>query len=104
MSSLLAGVKSYSEQDTEWAFHPLATLIWQVVNEEHRAKRQGRQSALRTPIWEPKRRDKCSKRGQEDNWYQQTRRRGTASSVATQALGSNVPRKRPARTQANGGA
>ena len=49
MACLLAGVKSYSEQDPKWASHPLVMSIWQAVNEERRAKRQGRQSAPQNP-------------------------------------------------------
>ena len=46
MACLLAGVKRYSEHDPKRATHPLASLIWQVVNEEHRAKRQGKDAIL----------------------------------------------------------
>ena len=42
MACLQAGVKSCSEQDPAWASSPLASLIWQGVNDEHKAESQGR--------------------------------------------------------------
>ena len=50
MGTLLMSLKAYSDADTNWTAHPLAQAIWQVVNEEIRATRQGRQS---TPTRNP---------------------------------------------------
>ena len=50
MGTLVTSLKAYSDADTNWTAHPLSQAIWQVVNEEIRAKRQGRQS---TPTGNP---------------------------------------------------
>ena len=44
MTILLAGLKSYSNKAPSWATEELAQPIWTVVNEELRARRQGRLS------------------------------------------------------------
>ena len=44
MGSLLTGVKSYKEKNEQWFTEELAILIWNTVNEELRAKRQGMKS------------------------------------------------------------
>ena len=44
MTSLLAGLKSYSSKALAWATEELAQLIWTVVDEELRVRRQGRHS------------------------------------------------------------
>ena len=40
MSSLLVGLKEYQQKQENWTEHELAQLIWNVVNEEFRARRQ----------------------------------------------------------------
>ena len=45
MSSLLVGLKEYQQKQENWTEHKLAPLIWNVVNEEFRACRQGRASS-----------------------------------------------------------
>ena len=57
MGTLLAGIKGYNEKDQGWASHPLATVIWQVVNEEVRTNRQGQQSAPQGTNMAPQQRD-----------------------------------------------
>ena len=44
MGSLLTGLKSYKEKNEQWFTEELAILIWNTVNEELRAKRQGMKS------------------------------------------------------------
>ena len=44
MGSLLTGLKSYKEKNEQWFTEELANLIWNTVNEELRAKRQGMKS------------------------------------------------------------
>ena len=50
MGTLLTSLKAYNGADTNWTTHPLSQAMWQVVNKEIRAKRQGRQS---TPTGNP---------------------------------------------------
>ena len=45
MSSLLAGLRVFQQNNEVWEAHNLAWLIWNVVNEEFMARRQGRNSA-----------------------------------------------------------
>ena len=45
MGILVASLKEFSDKDPEWASHPMAQSMWQVINEEIRAQRQGRNSA-----------------------------------------------------------
>ena len=45
MTACLATLKGFNDTSPDWASHPLPTLMWQVVNEELRARRQGRQLA-----------------------------------------------------------
>ena len=45
VSSLLVGLKEYQQKQENWTEHELAQLIWNVVNEEFRAQRQGRNSS-----------------------------------------------------------
>ena len=42
MSRLLAGVLAFQQNNDGWQLHHLAQIIWNVVNEELRARRQRR--------------------------------------------------------------
>ena len=42
IGTLSTSLKAYSDADANWMAHPLSQAIWQVVNEEVRATRQGR--------------------------------------------------------------
>ena len=45
MSNLLVGLKEYQQKHENWTEHELAQLIWNVLSEEFRAQRHGRNSS-----------------------------------------------------------
>ena len=87
MGTLLTSLKAYSNADANWTTHPLSQAIWQVVNEEIRAKRQGRQS---TPTGNPmgnNNRDGWSRQEEESSLQEETYHLGTASNAASRVIG-----------------